>query len=300
MKLELCNLTKKFGDFTAVDQVNLTMENGVYGLLGVNGAGKTTLMRMLCTLLKPTSGNVSCDGKDIFRMGGAYRKLLGYLPQDFGFYPEFSVKDYLLYIAAVKGLRPAFAKQRVRELIPQVGLAKAANKKMRKLSGGMKRRVGIAQAMLNDPKILILDEPTAGLDPNERIRFRNLISELAAERLVLLSTHIVSDIAYIATEILLMKDGKLMHRGTADEIAGSMDETVWECLVPKEAAAGLMEKHKISNVRTDANGVVLRIISREQPAPDAVQAEASLEDVFLYYFGEKAGKAGSEAAKRRG
>lgn len=296
MKLELCDLTKKFGDFTAVDHISLTMENGVYGLLGVNGAGKTTLMRMLCTLLTPTSGRICCDGKDIFQMGGEYRKLLGYLPQDFGFYPEFSVKDYLLYIAAIKGLRPAFAKQRVRELIPKVGLAKAANKKMRKLSGGMKRRVGIAQAMLNDPSILILDEPTAGLDPNERIRFRNLISELAAERLVLLSTHIVSDIAYIATEIWLMKDGKLTHRGTADEIVGSMDEAVWECLVPREAAGDFMGKYKISNVRTDANGVVLRIISREQPAPGARRAEASLEDVFLYYFGEKAGKAGDEDA----
>ncbi len=294
MKLELCDLTKKFGDFTAVDHINLTMENGVYGLLGVNGAGKTTLMRMLCTLLTPTSGRVFCDGKDIFQMGGEYRKLLGYLPQDFGFYPEFSVKDYLLYIAAIKGLRPAFAKQRVRALIPQVGLAKAANKKMRKLSGGMKRRVGIAQAMLNDPKILILDEPTAGLDPSERIRFRNLISELAAERLVLLSTHIVSDIAYIATEIWLMKDGKLMHRGTADEIVGSMDEAVWECLVPKEAAADFAGKYKISNMRTDANGVVLRIISQERPTPDARRQEASLEDVFLYYFGKKAGRAGNE------
>ena len=169
MKLELDGLTKEFGDFTAVNHINLTMTNGVYGLLGVNGAGKTTLMRMLCTLLKPTSGTICCNGKDIFSMDSEYRKLLGYLPQDFGFYPEFTVEDYLLYIAALKGIRPIVAKKRVKELIAKVGLSKATHKKMKKLSGGMKRRAGIAQAMMNNPKILILDEPTAGLDPNERI-----------------------------------------------------------------------------------------------------------------------------------
>ena len=151
---------------------------GVYGLLGVNGAGKTTLMRMICTLLTPTSGQILCDGKDIFKMDGEYRNLLGYLPQEFGFYPDFTVKDYLLYIASLKGIRPMVAGKRVKDLLAQVGLTKSANKKMKKLSGGMKRRAGIAQAMLNNPKILILDEPTAGLDPTERVRFRNLISEL--------------------------------------------------------------------------------------------------------------------------
>src|SRR5699024_11180265 len=182
--------------------------------LGVHGAGKTTLMRMLCTLMHPTSGTITCNGKDIFQMDNDYRNLLGYLPQEFGFYPEFTVRDYLMYIAALKGVRTVVAKKRVRELIEQVGLSKVGNKKMKKLSGGMKRRAGIAQAMLNDPKILILDEPTAGLDPNERIRFRNLISELTEERMVLLSTHIVSDIEYIANEIWLMKDGKLVQSGT--------------------------------------------------------------------------------------
>jgi len=289
MKLELNNLTKKFGDFTAVDHINLTMGNGVYGLLGVNGAGKTTLMRMFCTLLKPTSGNIVCNGKDIFKMDGEYRKLLGYLPQEFGFYPEFTVQDYLLYIASIKGLRPAVAKKKVKELTSQVGLTKAAGKKMKKLSGGMKRRAGIAQAMLNDPKILILDEPTAGLDPNERIRFRNLISELSEERLVLLSTHIVSDIEYIANEIWLMKDGKFMQKGTADEIIASMPETVWECLVEKNMVSDFIKKYKISNMKSEPQGAVLRIISQERPLPNAKQTEVSLEDVFLYYFGEKAG-----------
>ena len=289
MKLEFDDLTKEFGDFTAVNHINLTMTNGVYGLLGVNGAGKTTLMRMLCTLLKPTSGTICCNGKDIFNMDSEYRKLLGYLPQDFGFYPEFTVEDYLLYIAALKGIRPVVAKKRVKELISKVGLSKAAHKKMKKLSGGMKRRAGIAQAMLNNPKILILDEPTAGLDPNERIRFRNLISELSEDRLVLLSTHIVSDIEYIANEIWLMKDGEILHKGSIDELINSMTEAVWECLVPKNKVSDFMEKYKISNMKSEINQVMLRIISHKKPVGNAVRVEASLEDVFLYYFGEKAG-----------
>lgn len=289
MKLELDGLTKEFGDFTAVNHINLTMTNGVYGLLGVNGAGKTTLMRMLCTLLKPTSGTICCNGKDIFSMDREYRKLLGYLPQDFGFYPEFTVEDYLLYIAALKGIRPVVVKKRVKELIAKVGLSKVAHKKMKKLSGGMKRRAGIAQAMLNNPKILILDEPTAGLDPNERIRFRNLISELSEDRLVLLSTHIVSDIEYIANEIWLMKDGEILHKGSIDELINSMTETVWECLVPKNRVSDFMEKYKISNMKSEINQVMLRIISHEKPVENAMRVEASLEDVFLYYFGEKAG-----------
>lgn len=289
MELKITNLSKKFGDFTAVDNLNVTMTTGVYGLLGVNGAGKTTLMRMLCTLLKPTSGTIYCDGKDIFSMDSEYRKLLGYLPQEFGFYPEFTIKDYLLYIASLKGIRPIVAKKRVKELVAKVGLQKAINKKMKNLSGGMKRRVGIAQAMLNNPKILILDEPTAGLDPNERIRFRNLISELAEERLVLLSTHIVSDIEYIANEIWLLKDGKLMHKGSSEEVIDSMPENVWECYVEKNDVSYFMNKYKISNMKTEANGVMLRIISLEKPIANAKCVEASLEDVFLYYFGEKAG-----------
>ena len=289
MELILTDLTKEFGTFVAVDHINLTMTKGVYGLLGVNGAGKTTLMRMICTLLKPTNGSITCDGKDIFRMGGEYRSLLGYLPQDFGFYPEFTLKDYLLYIASIKGVRPIVARKRVKELISKVGLTKVANKKMKKLSGGMKRRAGIAQAMLNDPKILILDEPTAGLDPNERIRFRKLISELAEERLVLLSTHIVSDIEYVASEVWLMKDGKMVQTGTVDEIIGSMRESVWVCVVEKKMVADMMNKYKISNMKSDIKGVELRIISAQKPYPDAMCVPASLEDVFLYYFGEKAG-----------
>lgn len=222
-------------------------------------------------------------------MDGEYRKLLGYLPQEFGFYPEFTIKDYLLYIASLKGIRPIVAKKRVKELVTKVGLQKAVNKKMKNLSGGMKRRVGIAQAMLNDPKILILDEPTAGLDPNEQIRFRNLISELAEDRLVLLSTHIVSDIEYIANEIWLMKDGELMHKGSADEIINSMPKTVWECFVEKNMVSDFIKRYRISNMKTEPDGIILRIISQERPFTNAKCVKASLEDVFLYYFGEKAG-----------
>ena len=289
MKMEITDLTKKFGDFTAVDHIDLAMTTGVYGLLGVNGAGKTTLMRMICTLLDSSSGSIKYNGKDINKMGNEYRKILGYLPQDFGYYPEFSVKDYLLYIAALKGIRPAVAKKRVKILISKVGLQKVANRKMKKLSGGMKRRAGIAQAMLNDPQILILDEPTAGLDPNERIRFRNLISELAEERLVLLSTHIVSDIEYIANEIILMKDGKILYQGSAQQLIDSMTENVWKCYVQKDKVNYFMKNYKISNIKTESLGIELRIISKEKPTKDAVLEEANLEDVFLYYFGEKAG-----------
>ena len=290
MDLRIFNLTKDFDGFKAVNNFSFSMDRGVYGLLGVNGAGKTTLMRMLTTLMKPTAGQITWDGEDIFAMDGKYRTLLGYLPQDFGYYPDFSVYDYLMYIAALKGIRPAVAKQRVKEMLKQVGLLKARNKKMKTLSGGMKRRAGIAQAMLNDPRILILDEPTAGLDPSERIRFRNLISELSEDRIVLLSTHIVSDIEYIANEILLMKDGQLVTSGTSENIIDSMPESVWICRVSKASIDVCLKRFKVSNVKNVPGGAELRIISRNQPTENAIQVDATLEDVFLYYFGERAGE----------
>lgn len=287
MELKLSNLTKQFQDTTAVDQVSYTLTTGVYGLLGQNGAGKTTLMRMLCTLLRPTSGTITWNGHEIFSMDGAYRKILGYLPQDFGYYPDFTVQDYLMYIASIKGLRPAAAKQRTRLLLGQVGLTDARNKKMKKLSGGMKRRAGIAQAMLNNPQILILDEPTAGLDPSERIRFRNLISELAEDRLVLLSTHIVSDIEYIANEILLMKKGKIHASGTSEDLIRSMPEQVWRVNISREEAASYQKTYKVANIKTMHGGVSLRILSSEKPSESVVLEEPTLEDVFLHYFGER-------------
>lgn len=289
MELTISDLTKDFGSFRAVDQVTFTMHSGVYGLLGVNGAGKTTLMRMLTTLIHPTGGEIRWDGQDVFRMDSAYRKLLGYLPQDFGYYPDFSIYDYLMYIASIKGIRPAAAKQRALRLLKQVGLSQAGHKKMKTLSGGMKRRVGIAQAMLNDPKILILDEPTAGLDPNERIRFRNLISELSEDRIVLLSTHIVSDIEYIASKILLMKDGRITLSGTAEEVIASMPERVWLFSVPREQVDRYLAAYRVSNLKTTPAGATLRVLSAECPAAGAVETAATLEDVFLHYFGESAG-----------
>ena len=290
MELTIQDLTKEFGTLRAVDHVNFTMTNGVYGLLGVNGAGKTTLMRMLTTLIKPTSGEILWDGQDVYAMDGQYRKLLGYLPQDFGYYPDFSIYDYLMYIASIKGIRPAVAKERVKLLLKQVGLVRARHKKMKTLSGGMKRRAGIAQAMLNDPKILILDEPTAGLDPSERIRFRNLISELSEDRIVLLSTHIVSDIEYIANEILLMKDGSITMSGTAEEIVATMPEKVWTFTVPKAQIDAYLKAYKVANVKTVPGGAELRVLSSVRPNSLAVEMEPTLEDAFLYHFGESAGE----------
>ena len=290
MALILDGLTKTFSSFPAVNNLSYTMDTGVYGLLGVNGAGKTTLMRMLCTLLTPTSGTITWDGQDIFSLGSAYRNLLGYLPQDFGYYPDFSVQDYLLYIASIKGLRPATARQRMQNLLEQVGLTQVRRQKMKKLSGGMKRRAGIAQAMLNDPKILILDEPTAGLDPKERIRFRNLISELAENRLVLLSTHIVSDVEYIADQILLMKDGSLVHHGTSKQLLAAAPTQVWTCTVPRAQADQLLHQYPVVNLKTLPQGVQLRVLSQTPPTPEAHPAEMTLEDLFLHYFGETAGE----------
>ncbi len=290
MELKLEHVTKEFNRFKAVSGISYTMHNGVYGLLGVNGAGKTTTMRMLCTLLKPSEGKITYDGRDIFEMDGEYRKILGYLPQDFGYYPDLTVQDYLMYIASIKGLPSAVARKQVRELLEKVGLIKAKNKKMKKLSGGMKRRVGIAQAMLNDPCILILDEPTAGLDPNERIRFRNLISELSEDRIVLLSTHIVSDVEYIANKILLMRNGEFAHSGTVYELVSSIPEKVWNVRVGKAEADGYLKRYRCTNVKTLPEGVELRILSEQMPNPYAVEEEMTLEDVFLYYFGEKAGE----------
>ena len=285
MKLELDGLTKEFGDFTAVNHINLTMTNGVYGLLGVNGAGKTTLMRMLCTLLKPTSGTICCNGKDIFSMDSEYRKLLGYLPQDFGFYPEFTVEDYLLYIAALKGIRPIVAKKRVKELIAKVGLSKAAHKKMKKLSGGMKRRAGIAQAMLNNPKILILDEPTAGLDPKERINIRNYIAELSKDKIILFATHVVSDIECIADCVLLLKKGEIIAQGTPIELIEAMSGKVGEIKCCIDEVELVQNKYKIGNIRQRKEGLALRIVGDELPEEAVItDSDIDLEDVYLYYF----------------
>lgn len=218
LRLEIEQLTKQYKKKTAVRDLSLVLSQGVYGLLGANGAGKTTLLRMICGILKPTSGSIRCNGQETAAMGGDYRRLLGYLPQNFGYYPNMTAERYLRYLAELKAVPPELCEQKITELLTLVELGDERKSKIKTFSGGMLRRLGIAQAMLNDPQILILDEPTAGLDPKERIRFRNLISEFSKNRIVLLSTHIVSDVEYIADKLILMKKGQIIRTGTVEEI----------------------------------------------------------------------------------
>ena len=284
MELSLDRLTKHYGNKIAVDCVSATLKPGVYGLLGANGAGKTTLMRMLCAILESTSGEVLLNGKEVTAMGGDYRNALGYLPQDFGYYPNYTAMEFLMYISALKGIPKKIAMKRSKELLEEVGLSHVANKKVKTFSGGMKQRVGIAQALLNNPDILIFDEPTAGLDPKERVRFRNLLSEYAGDKIVILSTHIVSDIEAIADEVLLMKKGKFVLQGTVQELTEKANGKVWELTVPAKEARKWQAKTTVANLRHEGKEVVLRIISDKKPSEEAVSCEATLEDLYLYYF----------------
>ena len=292
MELTIQELTKQYRDKTAVRNVSLTLTPGVWGLLGANGAGKTTLMRMVAGILTPTSGKVQYDGIEIKTLGGTYRDVFGYLPQTFGFYPEFTVSDYLQYMGSLKGLPKRETNRKIDELLHRLTLADVRNKHIRKLSGGMQRRVGIAQALLNDPDILILDEPTSGLDPGERIRFRNILSEFAQQRIVLISTHIVSDVEYITNRNAIMKDGQIIAVGTTDELVKTMDGKVWQSTIPAEQLHHYERIVRVVTVRNEEGGrVSVRYVSESPSLPDSQNAAPRLEDLYLWLFrGEEAVK----------
>lgn len=285
MELTIDRVSKRFKDKSAVDDVSLTLTPGVWGLLGANGAGKTTLMRMCCGIMQPSSGEIRADGIPIDRLGAAYRDSLGYLPQEFGFYPSFTVRDYLDYMAALKGIGKRDARRRTNDLLEQLGLADVRKKRIAKLSGGMKRRVGIAQALLNEPEILILDEPTSGLDPSERVRFRNLLSEFAQGRIVLISTHIVADVEYIARQNVLMKDGHLIASGTTETLVGEMRGKVWTARVPAADLPRWEQVLTIVNLKNEPDGSAsLRYLAERAEISGSMPAEARLEDLFLWLF----------------
>lgn len=277
--LSVNHVTKKYGKFIALEDITLEFENGVYGLLAPNGAGKTTLMKMLATLLFPTSGEILWEGIKITELGEQYRDILGYLPQKFGYYKNNTPRQFLRYLAALKYIDVKVVEEKIEQLLEMVSLREDADKKMRKFSGGMLQRVGIAQAMLNDPKVLILDEPTAGLDPKERVRFRNIIHNLAKDRIVILSTHIVSDIETIANQIVMLRQHKLLCCESPKEVCKRLQGKVYE--VPAESEN--RETGFLLSERQSENGTVLRV-AYEEPPKDGVLVAPNLEDVFLYIY----------------
>lgn len=285
MKLSFEHISKLYGDTVALQQVDLTLGPGVYGLLGPNGAGKTTLMRIMTDLLAPSTGRVLLDGQDIAVMGAAFRKKLGYLPQDFGVYPNFTAEQFLLYIARLKGLSKFEAKRQTDGLLHMVGLEDKKQKKLKGFSGGQRQRVGIAQALLGDPEILVLDEPTAGLDPEERIRFRGIISDLSQQKLVLLSTHIVSDLEAVANEIILLRKGVVLEMQKPASLLEQLNGRVWIVTVPAADEAAFTKQYACSNVMHTDGKSVIRMLSESAPRPDAVPTAPNMEDLYLYYFG---------------
>lgn len=284
MKLEIKNLTKTFDGAKALTNVSVTLNPGVYGLLGANGSGKTTLFRLICGVIKADEGKIIYNGEDISLNGEMFRSVLGFLPQDFSYYADFTGLKFMLYIAALKGLRGKLAKQRSLELLDLVGLSEQKGKKIKKYSGGMKQRLGIAQAMINDPEVLILDEPTVGLDPKERVRFRNLISSLSDNKIIILSTHIVSDVESISDEVLVLNKGVIQDRGSVNQLLKKIENSVWEVRTTQREMKSYYHSFSISNQKYEGDDVVLRIISAKKPANNAVQAKANLEDLYLYYF----------------
>ena len=291
MELTLDRLTKQFGARIAVDRVSATLTPGVTGLLGANGAGKTTLMRMVCDVLRPTGGQILLDGRDATELGDEYRALLGYLPQDFGYYPDFTALDFMRYMATLKGFSSRDGRARSMDLLEEVGLADDARRKVKTFSGGMRQRLGIAQAMINDPSILVLDEPTAGLDPKERVRFRNLIAGFAQDKVVILSTHIVSDVEFIANRILVMRQGSFVLDGTPEQVVAQATGKVWECHVEAHRAEEMAAQMQVANVRYAADGhAVVRVVADEQPMAGASAVEPKLEDLYLLVFRDGDGR----------
>ena len=278
-KLEMINVTKSYKHKNANENINLVLESGVYGLLGPNGAGKSTLMKQIVTVTNPTSGKILYNGKDIKSLDDEYRAIVGYLPQDFDAYKNFKAKDFLMYMAALKGMDKETSKKRVDELLKLVGLSEVSNKLVSKFSGGMKRRVGIAQALLNNPKVLILDEPTAGLDPQERTRFRNLLSQIGRDTIVILSTHIISDIESVAKETIMIKDGKVLLQGTHREILKDMEGKVYSLDTNDEnLVSEIQNKYKVVSIS-------IRFISETKPSYEKIKLiEPKFEDVYMFYF----------------
>ena len=281
--LTLSHISKSYGKFLAVEDINLELEHGLYGMLAPNGAGKTTLIKMITTLLFPSEGEILYDGIPIQKMGEKYRDLIGYLPQQFGYYKNNTPVQYLDYLAALKNLPKQVLREKIGELLELVGLSDVADKKMKKFSGGMIQRVGIAQAMLNDPKILILDEPTAGLDPKERARFRNIISALSKDRIVILSTHIVSDIESIANQVIMIKDKHLYQMDTVANICGLLEGKVYERPVADDDFTDFEKEHLVLSARQEQEFLQVRYYS-EKPEAEAKPCTPNLEDMFLVSY----------------
>ena len=288
MKLKISQLGKQYRrDFWGLKDFSLEVQPGVLGLLGPNGAGKSTFMRMLATITKPSAGTITWDGTDIAKSPDTLRAVLGYLPQDFGIYPNLNAVEFLEYMAAIKGLDASSARRRIDELLQVVNLVEAARRPLGGYSGGMKQRVGIAQALLNDPQLLIVDEPTVGLDPEERVRFRNLLSDLSGERIVILSTHIVSDVEATATRIALVNNGHLLREAAPEDLLKELDGMVWEWSVPSAELPALKQQHIVSGTIRRSDGVEVRVISESRPEVQAQNVTPNLEDAYLYFIGRE-------------
>jgi len=291
MKLAISHLSKQYRrDFWGLRDFDLELAPGVIGLLGPNGAGKSTLMRMLATITQPTEGTVRWNDTDVVKSPDILRAVLGYLPQDFGVYPNLTAVEFLEYMAAIKGMDAKTAHRRIDELLVVVNLVNAAKRPLGGYSGGMKQRVGIAQALLNDPQLLIVDEPTVGLDPEERVRFRNLLSDLAGARIILLSTHIVSDVEATATEIVLINKGRKVQHATPEKLLAHLEGKVWQWMMPSEGLNALKQKALVSGTIRHENGIQVRVVSDARPAPEAKAVSPSLEDVYLHLVSGNGGR----------